>query len=160
MYDGSVFALPDAHPNFTFQSDFIHVDNIMQHIEVNGHGSMRDMALKMDIEGEEWRIFDAHGDELFDRFNQISIELHHCCFEPYAQKIRVLKKLLTRYFVFHIHGNNHEPAVDKLPDIPEVTFIRRDCGYVPEPETERYPISGVDAPSNYHLPELDITWWI
>jgi len=29
-----------------------------------------------------------------------------------------------------------------------------------EMETEKYPLKHIDAPSNFHFPELDICWWL
>ena len=175
MYDGSIPEVPAQHPNFVFKKEHVYANTILDQIKTNGHLSRTNLTLKMDVEGEEWNIFEQCDDRLFAIFDEISLELHDVNTERYDEeganylaikddlerKANILEKINKYYFVFHIHGNNFSHSVDKMPNIPEVTFIRRDAvKSIPIRETRKYPIWGIDWPNWALRRELDISWWV
>jgi hypothetical protein len=51
------------------------------------------------------------------------------------------------HYLVHIHGNNHSSHKNGIPDVVEVTFIRKDC-FDSQPELNRInlPIPNLDFP--------------
>ena len=113
--------------------------------------TFKDIFLKMDIEGSEynWLLHTQENDLL--SFKQIVMELHGINDDSwgatYQQKIECLKKLSNTHYLVHIHGNNHSGQKNGIPDVIEVTFIRKDC-FDTEPELNKInlPIPNLDFP--------------
>ncbi len=136
LYDHTISHLPKVHNNFIFYNFGIgEADNCVPLKEIlkrNHDLDNQNLILKMDIEGAEWEVLDDIPSELLNNFKQISLELHDVCKEDYCENIlRVLQKMGVTHQAVWIHGNNAgkaEIAKDILiPDLIEVTFVRKDC---------------------------------
>ena len=131
------------------------------HLNAN-HILHEKILLKMDIEGDEYKIFSD--DSFYNHLqtvNQIIVEFHDL-----KNQLKTLQKIITRlkndFEIIHIHGNNNGKVFIfnnansdiRFPDVVEVTLVRRE--YICEKdileETVSYPVSGLDYPNN---PELE-----
>ncbi len=139
QYDHTVAAAPAGHANFRFNRRKIGpvADNDSESIEsALVRGSLvlpATVLLKIDIEHNEWPVFDAAPAGTLDKFAQIVCEFHG--FDQvaddkwFARAYSVLDKLTKSFAVVHVHGNNAAPmlAIGNLlfPQILEVTFASR-----------------------------------
>ena len=116
----------------------------------------KDIFLKMDIEGGEWRWLACLTREELQHFKQIAIEIHSPCDDDFgaeaAMKRSVLAGLAADFYLVHAHANNNGPGWGKdrvrhgLPTILELTYVRRDAVGVPLPmNTTPLPIAGLDV---------------
>jgi hypothetical protein len=109
--------------------------------------------LKMDIEGDEWVIFEAAESHQLRRFSQIVCEFHYFSRATdqswHARAIAVMEKLATSFQVVHVHGNNYAPLIAvgnvPFPEVLEVTFASKER-YIFEDSEETFPTS-VDKPN-------------
>ncbi len=109
------------------------------------------LFLKMDIEGDEYRIID---DILryAPNIRGLAIEFHH------TDHLRMvflatIEKLLQRYEIVHLHANNWgHLAADGLPDVLEITFLDKQLSNGSQRRSE-LPIVGLDAPNNPDRPD-------
>ena len=116
--------------------------------------------LKIDIEGEEWRVLEAASLLTLDRFAQIVCEFHFLQqvgeLEYTELFLAVLDKLRHHFEVVHVHGNNAWPMVNvanvALPALLEVTFANRRCYQFAE-TNEVFP-TAIDRPNIPSTPEL------
>lgn len=129
----------------------------------------RHICLKMDIEGGEYRWLHGLTSEQLQSFRQIVIEFHGL-YQDYdvrtessdnsAQiKTECLEKLAQTHYIVHAHANNHEGyrIVDNqsiLPNVIELTYIRKsDVGELPL-NTVPFPLAGLDMPNQAHTPDI------
>ncbi|MEN3167619.1 hypothetical protein [Gluconobacter sp. OJB] len=152
QYDHTISALPQSHERFHFYSQRItaHEEEegilLQDVISDNAIPQNTPIILKMDIEGDEWSVFDTTSLDILERFTQIVVEFHHCehLAEPEfrARAERVFKKLSEKFFVFHVHGNNCGNLVNVqniiLPESLEISFARKDL-YSSEETDELFP---------------------
>jgi hypothetical protein len=114
----------------------------------------KNIFLKMDIEGGEYPWFLSLSDEELSHFKQMVFELHcinddrfGCSFE---KKVECLKKLAKNHYIIHAHANNNgvgwgkDREVNGIPNIIELTYIRKDCIDTPTLNTIPLPIEGLD----------------
>lgn len=47
-------------------------------------------------------------------------------------KVKCLEKLSKTHYIIHAHGNNNGLAVNGIPEVIELTYIRKDCLQSPE----------------------------
>jgi hypothetical protein len=139
QYDHTVASAPAAHPNFRFNQRKIGpvANDDSESIEsVLGRSSLMEPAtvlLKIDIEHDEWPVFDAASASVLGKFAQIVCEFHG--FDQVAddkwfeRAYSVLEKLTKSFAVVHVHANNAAPmlAIGNLlfPQLLEVTFASR-----------------------------------
>jgi hypothetical protein len=91
------------------------------------------LILKIDIENDEWAVFDATPPDLLTRFSQIVGEFHY--FQGFRdfdwRKLfhRVLNKLSGAYGIVHVHANNYAGFSNicnvVFPNVLEITFANR-----------------------------------
>lgn len=115
--------------------------------------------LKIDIEGDEWAVFDTVPDDALSRISQIVCEFHF--FDriahdaTYATYARVLGKLNNRFQSIHVHANNYAPMLllggVPFPSVLEVSYASR-SHYKFEDTTERFPGS-LDTPNKMDTPD-------
>jgi len=113
----------------------------------------KDAFLKMDIEAHEWKWL-THTPYL-KNIKQMVIEFHgvwdanwpgntnslppgftHECFE----------KLSENHAIVHVHGNTGGGTVNGLPNVIELTYVRRD-NHDLEKNTQSFPVKGLDFPN-------------
>ena len=124
----------------------------------NGVSSL-DIFLKMDIEGDEYKVTDDIINNI-DRIAYIACEYHHIA--EYPERFNVtINKLSEHFYLAHIHGNNHGIYSTELdfPDTVELTWVNKDLVPVQPSSTDiSYPISNLDSPCNYKKPDYKIVF--
>jgi len=133
-------APPPQHPKFTFYQRQIVPDgvsggatlsSIVNQIGANKPGSL---ILKIDIEDDEWPVFDAASIDTLRLFSQIVCEFHWLNrivdVDRYLLVHRVLEKLNRWFAPVHVHANNFAELVAlggvPFPSVLEVTYANRD----------------------------------
>jgi hypothetical protein len=100
------------------------------------------------------------------KISQICMELHYVTQHPPCLDLLIL--LNSEFDLFHIHANNNvlrreifkkSGVVDDLPDVVELTFVRKDKFKSSESETVPYPIAGLDIKNQPDLPDVPMNWW-
>lgn len=173
MYDGSIEKPAIRHDKFIFKKEYIYLSNFLDKIIENKHLDKKNMTAQIDIEGSEYDIFEKCDERVFDCFAQLCIEIHDLNVEQLDhippvidfkndldRKIRMLERLNQRYFVYHLHGNNNSYSIDNLPNMLEVTYIRKDMVNNLTIETNAYPLQNLDFRDSIGHPELLMNWWL
>jgi hypothetical protein len=124
-FDGTVDNLPDDSLPLTFIKK--NISNIESDNTTNLVSLINDFEnvfLKMDIEGGEidW-ILKTEGLD-FGKFKQIVIEFHELLLDE--RVIHCIEKINQTHFLIHKHGNNHSFYENKIPNVIELTFLRKD----------------------------------
>jgi hypothetical protein len=113
-----------------------------------------DIFLKMDIEGGEYPWLECLNENDLLKFKQIVIE-YHCLNDDrfgcnYENKMKCLDKLANTHYIIHAHPNNNgvgwgvDREVNGIPNIIELTYIRKNCLENPVLNTTPFPIEGLD----------------
>ena len=166
QYDANIDKPPVQHDRFTFRRakivpvtstcpSEITIDAILSYLD-----SPIDLLLKMDIEGDEWKVIDALDVATIARFRQIVCEFHNLAFfgDPTwrAAAYRTVEKLCKTHCVIHVHGNNCDQLVlvgSKLvPNVIELTFVRRDTYEISASRTV-FPTE-LDSPNDATAPDI------
>lgn len=118
------------------------------------------ILMKLDIEGDEWALFDATPPEMLCRFSQIVGEFHY--FQGLADPqwrhlmTRVLQKLSNHYAVVHVHANNYAGFSNisnvVVPNVLEITFANRALYSFSETD-ELFP-GPLDEPNDPSRPDM------
>jgi len=121
-------SLPRLHPRFHFHNkNVLEAGGIAELIALYGHQDVSNFLMKVDIEGDEWELFDAMDSSVLEKFEQFACEFHWLDFSPEAnaRSKSVLNKINKTHQVIHIHGNNNSSYVEsdgyKIPYVLEVT---------------------------------------
>jgi hypothetical protein len=103
----------------------------------------KNIFLKVDIEGSEYRIIDSVVKHA-DRISAIAIEFHNAdALRPIF--ISAIKKLQKKFKIVHLHANNHAGhAKDGFPECPEITFINRRIKIRTYNKRKLLPLKGLD----------------
>ena len=67
----------------------------------------------------------------------------------YAEKVHCLRKLSHSHYLFHAHGNNNSGIHNNIPDVLELTYLRKSCVSNTTPTYNHIPlpISNLDFPN-------------
>jgi hypothetical protein len=95
----------------------------------------------MDIEGSEYKWFACTSH--LKNIKQMVIEFHDI-----KLIYECLEKIAETHVIVHAHGNNYGEIVNKLPNVIELTFVRRDVSDTWSHNTTCLPIVGLDSPNN------------
>ena len=120
------------------------------------------ILLKIDIENDEWAVFDTTPPDIISRFSQIVGEFHYLqgFSDPNWRQLfrRVLKKLSDAYSVVHVHANNlggfSNVANVIFPNVLEITFANRSVYSFLETD-ELFP-GPLDTPNDPGTPDLHL----
>jgi hypothetical protein len=168
QYDNSVDTGPTAHPLISFYkktiSDSISansttVSRIVSSCDMGGP-EKQCILLKIDIEGDEWKVLAVTPESDLMKMSQIVCEFHGMSLLLdvgfYGRALRVLKKLHSCFGVFHVHGNNHADIVNvanvAIPDVIEISFANRSLYNLIETR-ELFP-TPLDSPCNKSLADI------
>lgn len=142
LYDHTISSLPKKKNNFIFfkkglasvkKKNFLTLNNIAQELDCNNN------FLKLDIEFDEWDVFETVYERNLLKFNQIICEFHFFFLKyedvdkqniltPYFKKFsinnykkinkilfykyqNVLSKINKNFYIFHISANNSLPSI-------------------------------------------------
>ena len=139
LADFSVESPPIMRPEFTFDKKFLGAtDNerfftLASWKEKYLKGYAGDLILQMDIEGGEYPVILNTSDELLNQFRILVIEFHALdrLFDPFIFGLysTCFEKLLTSFYVAHIHPNNFYGSVKRgnieIPRLMEFTFLNK-----------------------------------
>jgi hypothetical protein len=163
QFDHTVEQPPGTHPLLHFHRRRIAPDaaedaESLRSAQVLGGGGS--CIVKMDIEGDEWRVLEAAGDADFADMSQLVVEFHD--FDRvddddwHARAARVLAVLHRHFAVVHVHANNHGAlriaGNTAFPEILEVTFASR-TRYRFTETADVFP-TPLDAPNREDLPDI------
>jgi hypothetical protein len=126
-------------------------DTLENHLSTNGDATAR-IVLKMDIEAAETGVLLTAPDGVFDRIDQIAIELHGTADPRLLAAVRRLKRF---FYVAHLHFNNFS-CWDGLDPFPasayELLLVNRRIGEV-DPSVSPIRPHPLDAPNNLRAPD-------
>ena len=117
-----------------------------------------DIFLKMDIEGGEYGWIQWISEKDLQKFKQITIEVHGINNDSwgcsYEIKKECLRKLTKTHILVHAHGNNARYMTNYIPNVMELTYIRKNevNGVLPL-NTTKMPIENIDFPNNMNRPD-------
>lgn len=122
-----------------------------------------DIFLKMDIEGWEYPWLLSLSQNQLNKFKQIVIEFHGINDDSWntklEDKIKTFNILSRTHYPIHIHGNNHSSSTNNIPNVVEITYIRKNSiNYVPNLNKTVLPISGLDFPNNCKKKDYDLNF--
>lgn len=163
LYDMTVES-PVLQPGMSFFKEGLsgeqthNTNNYLNHYKKN-NSSSKNILLKVDIEGNEYEwIENTDIKELSQTVYCLTMEFHWVG-RYKNQFINCINKLKEYYEVVHIHGNNYAGITnDNCPEVPEMTFIRKDNYKFGGPVTCKYPIIGLDFPNNNAWADLEIDY--
>lgn len=115
--------------------------------------------LKMDIEGGEYLWLSSLNNDSLKKFKQIVIEFHGINDDSfginYYDKSKCIKKLYKTHYLIHIHGNNCCATTNNIPNVVELTYIRKDYfTSIPNLNTTSLPIPDLDFPNIDNFDDL------
>jgi hypothetical protein len=107
----------------------------------------------MDIEGSEFEWFDNISSDLLTHVKQMTIEFHGINDDswgvPYQKKRSCFENISRTHYIVHAHGNNWAPTTNHIPDVIELTFLRRSVFDTPPKwNTQKLPLQFIDRPNN------------
>ncbi|MEO8682296.1 MAG: FkbM family methyltransferase [Vicinamibacterales bacterium] len=170
MFDHTIASLPTGLPRCRAFAIGVtgHVKGpslrtLRQLLDEHGHAASRRLIMKMDVEGCEWDVFDEAASDVIDQFSQIVVEYHRLTAAVHdpammASVRRVLAKLNRTHQCIHVHANGARlplwigPLV--LPDILEVTYVRRTDWEGRLSVSRRQFPTEIDEPSSEGWPDI------
>jgi hypothetical protein len=164
-FDGTITNYPYQYT----KRIFFYKRNISKHEDANNSNLTyftsycNDIFLKMDIEGSEYEWILSLTTDQIKKFKQIVIEFHGINDDSWGinltDKIECLRKLTETHYPIHIHGNNHGPLTENIPDTIEVTYVRKDL-FENEPNlnVNPLPFHGLDFPNNELKEDYDLNF--
>ena len=170
-FDGSIDNYPHEYTsNISFIRKNISTMNDTHHTNLDNLLSRhKDAFLKMDIEGHEWKWLTYT--PYLKNIKQMVIEFHGVWDAKWCGNTNSLppgftdecfEKLSETHAIVHVHGNTVGGSVNGLPNVLELTYIRRDKHNL-EKNTCSFPIEGLDFPngpgtSNFSMSAHPFPW--
>jgi hypothetical protein len=173
QFDHTVNGPPTENANFRFEKKRIvasggdtstatTISSILTHL---GDVAPLSLILKIDIDHDEWEVFEKVSDEELSKFSQIICEFH--CFSRaiedswFVRAKNVMEKLHRRFEVVHVHANNYAQliSIGNVPfcDALEVTYGSRDR-YTFGPLGQVMP-TNLDAPNDPNRPDIYLEYF-
>lgn len=175
LFDHTIDEIPMKHKNLIFRKQKINSTwNSFYEVPKNS-------LLKMDIECDEWDVFSKMELATLMKFNQVVCEFHvihvesrsglspyfHEFYQNVLDKInadlfdmyyRVMEKLNSFFYIFHIHANNSLPMIAvggyQFPPLLELSFVRKDLVHdissilpLEVGANAQFPVVGLDFPN-------------
>jgi glycosyltransferase involved in cell wall biosynthesis len=161
QFDHTVACSPIAHPKFHFhrlgwgartEDDLLGTTDMLALFH---RLQPRRPLLKFDVEGAEYAALAATTAEQLAGFDVIVCELHDLHQlgdrDMFARVWAALAKLTRHHAPVHLHANNYRGvalvAGVAVPDVVELTLLRRDIDDCPNPSDEEIP-GLLDRPNN------------
>ena len=161
-FDGTInnYCMSTENINF-FKKN---ISNKNDNLHTNLHDLIdkyNDIFLSMDIEGFEYLWLQSLTLDQLKSFKQIAIELHDLNNTNNQLKIAMmingLEKLNKTHYIVHTHGNNYAGIYNNIPDVLELTLIRKNhFTDVPLKNMIPLPIKYLDYPNNKESPDLNL----
>jgi hypothetical protein len=169
VYDHTIDSITDKPEYIHFFKEGVNnyktsnMDTLDNHIIQNGHTECKNLFGQIDIEGDEFKIF--NNSVYLTNFSQILIEFHMFVLDFMNDESKidaVFSTLLENFVCIHIHGNNSplRPWMDgNLPMVFECTFIRKDLVSDMGVEPGTFPLKDLDFPNDNSRPDLRLDFW-
>jgi hypothetical protein len=122
-------------------------DSVENQVLKNGDAG-KQLVVKMDVEGAEWDSLLQARDAVFERIDQLTIELHRI--DDLDRYTQVVEKLKRFFYVANLHYNNFtcQEGIAPFPaDVYEVLFVSKRLARPGGPGPGGAP-PGVTAPNN------------
>jgi hypothetical protein len=118
----------------------------------------------MDIEGCEYDWLLSLTQENLSKFKQIVIEFHGINDDSWGKahdkKMECLEAISKTHYIIHAHGNNFSGTQNKIPDVIELTYLRKDYfSEEPEINTTNLPILNLDFPCNQYVNDYTLNFY-
>jgi len=165
QYDYSIESAPTQDPLLHFRKLKIVAEPTEGAVTIPEILSQLDLPqstalLKIDIEGDEWDVFDKIDLRSMQTFDQIVCEFHSLSRlrerEFYDKVCRVAASIAKTHTSVHIHGNNYGRIANvaniPVPDVIEVTYANS-ASYQFADSDETFPTL-IDTPNNPAYPDL------
>ena len=128
---------------------------------INNHNNI---FLKMDIEGAEYPWLETLSLDNLNKFKQIIIEFHSINDDgldiSFDTKTKCAEKLSTTHYVIHAHGNNCCNTTELIPNVIEITYVRKDViGKHISFNTTPLPIENLDYPNIEYKEDIDLNFY-
>lgn len=129
--------------------------------------NFNNIFLKMDIEGSEYPWILSLTEYQLNSFKQIVIEFHGINDDSwginYDDKMKCFEKLSTTHYIIHAHGNNSAKTDGKIPNVIELTYIRKNI-YKDKLFSNKnmLPTKNLDFPCdylNFNNPEIELNFY-
>ncbi len=118
-------------------------------------GDNKDIVLKVDIEGDEYKVLKEINN--FNKLNLVIIEFHNL-----KKNLKKIKDFINKSNLrnIHINANNYGMVDDKgIPQVIEMTLINPKKFKIKKQKTTRnYPIQGLDYKNRKRGPEIKISF--
>ena len=119
-------------------------------------GDNKNIVLKVDIEGDEYKVLKEINDN-FDKLNLVIIEFHNL-----QKNLKKIKDFIERTKLrnIHINANNYGMVDSKgIPQVIEMTLINPKKFKIKNRKTTRnFPIKGLDYKNRKRGPEIKISF--
>jgi len=132
-------------------------DTMERQLARNGDRGAR-LAVKMDIEGAEWRVLLETPDDVLARIDQLVVEFHGFDEAHYVSTLRRLKRF---FVVAHVHFNNHScvSGAQPFPALAyEVLLVNRQLAAAGPLPTGARVATTPGSPNRPDLPDCQVTW--
>lgn len=141
FFSGKVVHFQERIHNRLDHAFDVTVDVVMSRVKSSS------IVLKVDIEGSEYRIIDDIV-RYSGRVIAVIIEFHNT--EPHRKIfLDSVNKLKNAFELVHIHGNNYDAiADDGLPEVLELTFVKKNQEHQNLRKRIEFPIPNLDYPNN------------
>lgn len=168
LYDHSVTQLPTKHKNFFFRKQGIastnhgDFDTFSNQVRENGDVGKR-ILLKMDIEGDEWKVIDDIISTASTYILAIILEIHQLYrYEQMGDYVQKLHNINSAFTLVHVHGNNCSDIIKiaskTLPNTLELTFINNSLVSKKEIMKRSLP-SAIDHPNDPKKDDILLNFW-
>jgi hypothetical protein len=144
---------PKKITNIVNKDNEVNLEIIFNNLE----SLIKSVGLKIDIEGDEYKIVDDITKNS-SRINFLIIEFHWIerNIETFINNVKKINKFFD---IIHLHGNNHGKIADNgLPDCLEITFVNKsnNLNYINYPKN--LPIENLDYPNNPFEKDININF--
>lgn len=118
----------------------------------------------MDIEGHEFKWLSSMSTDNLNKIKQMVFEFHGINDNTWgvlhSDKIKCFEKISKTHYLIHAHGNNNCYTTNKIPDVIEFTYLRKDM-FNNEPQLNNIslPIKKLDYPGRQDFPDHDLSFY-
>lgn len=170
MFDHTIADVPNLRPNMFFyktalknkvSDQAITLDSVAVSLKIES-----EYILKIDIEGDEWKVLADVTPSVLLKAQQILIEFHNLnrldSDETYLSVISSLKKLNLGHALVNIHANNWARCDfargQIIPEVLETTWVRKDLIRNFESKKIRNSIS-CNFPNNANKEDIELNYF-
>jgi len=187
LFDHTIENIPNNHKNFCFLKEGISfeknldLNTLENHLKQYGDLNLPNKILKIDVEWNEWNVFEKMPEEILSQFDQILCEFHFIPVvyngsnTPYFTKFNkfvyseinsllfekyqsVLEKISKFYYIFHLHINNSLPVNEiegqLFPPLVEISFVNKNLVKAPNLIKQQFPIKNLDFPNKEYKQDI------